>query len=74
MNHAAPGTAEGRIPVVPANGIPSVAPPFDPAAQPIWEIFDKLLAEMPAAELNKLPSDAAEKHDRYIGRQSKPTP
>lgn len=34
--------------------------------RPIWEIIDDLVEDIPEEELEKLPTDGAEQHDRYI--------
>ena len=66
MESAARRADPGATPTPSANGIPVGEPDFDPTATPIWEVFDQLLSALPAEERNKLPVDAAEKHDHYI--------
>jgi hypothetical protein len=74
MNHTLPPGQASRQPGASENGAINDALPFDPAAKPIWEIFDQMLSEMPADERNKLPVDAAEKHDQYISGLAKRLP
>ncbi len=33
---------------------------------PIWEVFEKIMEDVPPEALAKLPTDAAEQHDHYI--------
>ncbi|WP_199320556.1 hypothetical protein [Leptolyngbya sp. FACHB-261] len=37
-----------------------------PVKQPIWEIFDQIMAGMPEEELSQLPADASIQHDHYL--------
>jgi len=38
----------------------------DRVRKPIWEIADELMADVPAAEFDKLPRDGAENHDKHL--------
>ena len=75
MNHTPPPSkSPGGTPSISANGAAPCDLPFDPAAEPIWEAFDRLLAQVPPEELSKLPLDGAENHDHYIYGLAKRTP
>ncbi len=41
-------------------------PTFDPNAKPIWQEFDEILSSLPREALDRLPTDGARNHDRYI--------
>ena len=37
-----------------------------PHKKPIWEVFKEILKETPETALDKLPKDAAARHDKYL--------
>ncbi len=41
-------------------------PPSPKVRQPIWKVAELLILDMTEEELNQLPTDGAEQHDRYI--------
>ncbi len=48
------------------NGSANTDRPAARGGRPIWEVFDDVMKDLPAEELNKLPADGAENHDHYI--------
>jgi hypothetical protein len=43
-----------------------------PEYRPIWEVIDEIMSRVPAAVLERLPTDGAERHDQYLyGTRSK---
>jgi hypothetical protein len=43
--------------------------PYDNSVRPIWEEIEEIISQVPEEEWDKLPTDGAENHDRYITRQ-----
>ena len=47
--------------------------PFDPSVRPIWEVIEEIGASVPAAEWDKVPTDAAINLDHYLYGHAKKT-
>ncbi|MFI5458098.1 MAG: hypothetical protein ACHRXM_21905 [Isosphaerales bacterium] len=52
--------------VTQATLLPGGAIPFDPNAKPFWEEFEEIMAEVPMAEIEKLPRDGSAQLDHYL--------
>jgi hypothetical protein len=47
--------------------------PMDSAARPIWQVIEEIGASVPAAEWDKVPTDAARNLDHYLYSHAKKT-
>lgn len=48
--------------------------PFDEKVPPVWEVFAKVLSQVPEDEIARLPVDGAAQHDHYISDVSNERP